>query len=74
MPVGLAFDIPAYVLSYVMNGQEWPDGDDVFHNWITVATLLIYGAEDQFIGLDDEEDMLNVSLNFCLVESLQLID
>ncbi|KAJ8304058.1 hypothetical protein KUTeg_017641 [Tegillarca granosa] len=31
VPARLAFDIPAYVLSYVMNGQEWPDGDEAIY-------------------------------------------
>ncbi|KAK3098492.1 hypothetical protein FSP39_020023 [Pinctada imbricata] len=55
-----AFDVPAYVLSYIMNGQWWLDGDELFHSWINVPTLLIWGRHDKFVGLQEEEDMLKV--------------
>ena len=55
-----AFDVPTYVLSYVMNGQFWPDGDDLYHSWISVPTLLVYGEKDQLVDQEEEEEMLKV--------------
>ncbi|XP_060070708.1 uncharacterized protein LOC132550635 [Ylistrum balloti] len=54
------FAIPTYVLSYIMNGQFWPDGDDMYHSWIAVSTLLIYGRHDIFVSLQEEEEMNKV--------------
>ncbi|OWF43147.1 Abhydrolase domain-containing protein 8 [Mizuhopecten yessoensis] len=54
------FDIPTYVLSYIMNGQFWPDGDDMYHSWIAVSTLLVYGRHDIFVSLQEEEEMNKV--------------
>ncbi|XP_059170986.1 protein ABHD8-like [Physella acuta] len=58
-----AFNVPAYVLQNVMNGQDWPDGDELFHNWLTCPCLLIYGDQDQLVSLRDEEEMAKVLLN-----------
>ncbi|XP_071170872.1 uncharacterized protein [Mytilus edulis] len=52
-----AFDVPTYVLSYVMNGQHWPDGDDLYHSWINVPTLLVYGQQDGLVDKEEEEEM-----------------
>ncbi|CAL1526442.1 unnamed protein product [Lymnaea stagnalis] len=60
IPKEEAFNIPAYVLQNIMNGQDWPDGDELFHNWVTCPCLLIYGAQDQLVSLSDEEDMAQV--------------
>ncbi|XP_069136671.1 uncharacterized protein [Argopecten irradians] len=54
------FDIPTYVLSYIMNGQYWPDGDDMYHSWIAVSTLLVYGRHDIFVTIQEEEEMNKV--------------
>ncbi|KAH9524826.1 Protein abhd8 [Bulinus truncatus] len=62
-----AFNIPAYVLQSIMNGQDWPDGDELFHNWLTCPCLLIYGAEDQLVSLSDEEEMAQVIFDSQLV-------
>ncbi|XP_013065565.2 protein ABHD8-like [Biomphalaria glabrata] len=55
-----AFNIPTYVLQNIMNGQDWPDGDELFHGWLTCPCLLIYGADDQLVSLSDEQDMAKV--------------
>ncbi|KAK6188831.1 hypothetical protein SNE40_004929 [Patella caerulea] len=52
-----AFAVPTYVLSHTMNGQDWADGDELYHNWITCPTLLIYGELDKLITLQEEENM-----------------
>ncbi|XP_067667498.1 protein ABHD8-like [Haliotis asinina] len=52
-----AFAIPTYVLRHTMNGQIWPDGDELFHNWLMCPTLLIYGLKDQLVSLREEKDM-----------------
>ena len=41
-----------------MNGQFWPDGDDLYHSWINVPTLLVYGKEDGLIDFEEEEEMM----------------
>ncbi|XP_048735832.1 uncharacterized protein LOC125651303 [Ostrea edulis] len=52
-----AFDIPTYVLDFIMNGQWWLDGDDLYHSCINVSTLLIWGRHDKFVSLEEEEAM-----------------
>lgn len=52
-----SFNIPSFVLHYVINGQDWPEGDEVYHSWISVPTLLINGREDTFATLDDAKLM-----------------
>ena len=61
-----AFDVPSYVLKYIMNGQWWPDGGAEYHQWIKAATLLIHGAQDKLVLLEEEEEMLEV-IAFLLV-------
>ena len=43
-----------------MMGQDWPEGDEIFHNWLTCPCLLIYGAEDKLVTLAEEEEMARV--------------
>jgi hypothetical protein len=43
-----------------MRGQDWLDGDEVFHRLLNVATLLVYGVKDQLVSLEDEQDMEKV--------------
>lgn len=52
-----AFDLPVYVLSYMMKGQDWLDGDELYHQWLTQPTLLLHGKHDKFISVEEEEDM-----------------
>lgn len=56
-----AFDIPTYVLDFIMNGQWWLDGDDLYHSCINVSTLLIWGRHDKFVSLEEEEAMDKVN-------------
>lgn len=50
-----AFSIPTYVLQHTMNGQDWPDGDEIFHQWLVCPVLLIYGEKDKLVSLDEEK-------------------
>nr|KAG5695287.1 hypothetical protein BaRGS_028222 [Batillaria attramentaria] len=43
-----------------MNGQVWPDGDEIFHQWLLCPTLLIYGQEDKLVSLKEEKHMAEV--------------
>ncbi|XP_062620918.1 uncharacterized protein LOC134282531 [Saccostrea cucullata] len=65
-----AFDIPAYVLDYIMNGQWWLDGDDLYHSCISMPTLLIWGRHDKFVSLEEEEAMNKVIVN-CKLEIVE---
>ncbi|ESO87579.1 hypothetical protein LOTGIDRAFT_75209, partial [Lottia gigantea] len=58
-----AFSIPTYVLSNIMKGQIWSDGDEFYHNWIVSPTLLIYGQQDKLITLREEERMREAIYN-----------
>ena len=59
-----AFSIPTYVLQHTMNGQDWSDGDELYHQWLLCPTLLIYGAQDKLVTLKEEEHMEEVSTVF----------
>ncbi|XP_072016795.1 protein ABHD8-like [Amphiura filiformis] len=52
-----AFDVPSYVLQGMMKGQTWKEGDEDYHLAITVSVLLIYGMQDKFVSLEEEEWM-----------------
>lgn len=56
-----AFDVPAFVLRSMMNGQYWPEGDEVYHAEIVVPTLLVHGMHDRFVHVDDDQQMTEVS-------------
>ena len=60
LPKEEAFNIPTYVLQNTMNGQDWPEGDELFHSWLTCPCLLIHGAKDKFVTRQEEEDMCQV--------------
>lgn len=60
--VSQTFSIPTYVLQHTMNGQDWPDGDEVFHQWLLCPTLLIYGEQDRLVSLKEEKHMKEVSV------------
>lgn len=53
----LAFDVPTFVLRNTMRGQVWPEGDRTYHSWIRCPTLLIHGAADKLVRLDEECEM-----------------
>ncbi|XP_005094356.1 uncharacterized protein LOC101852461 [Aplysia californica] len=57
LPKEEAFNIPTYVLQNTMNGQDWPEGDEIFHNWLTCPCLLVYGSEDKLVSLKEEQEM-----------------
>ena len=57
----LAFDVPSYVLQGMMKGQQWMEGDEDYHLAIAVSVLLIYGMQDKFVSLEEEEWMQEVS-------------
>lgn len=58
-----AFVIPTYVLQHTMNGQDWPDGDEVYHQWLVCETLIIYGEQDRLVTLQEEKNMAEVQYN-----------
>lgn len=49
-----------------MNGQFWPDGDDLYHSWISTPTLLVYGRHDKLVSLQEEEEMLKVLKDYVI--------
>ena len=62
--MGRAFDVPTYVLKYTMNGQNWLEGGEDYHRWITPTTLLIYGRQDKLVLMEEEQEMERVSCSF----------
>lgn len=54
------FSIPTYVLQHTMNGQDWPDGDEVYHQWLLCPTLLVHGEQDKLVSLKEEKHMAEV--------------
>lgn len=55
-----AFSAPPFVLKAVMAGQRWEEGDEAFHQELMVPALLIYGAQDKFVTLEEEQWMEEV--------------
>lgn len=58
------FDIFLYVLDYIMNGQWWLDGDDLYYSCISMFILFIWGRYDKFVFFVEEEVMNKVSNKF----------
>ena len=56
----VSFDVPTHVLSYMMKGQVWPDGDELYHRWLNMPTLLLHGKYDKFITIEEEIQMSKV--------------
>ena len=63
IPQERAFDIPSYVLKYTMNGQVWPQGDELYHEGIDVPTLLVHGRDDHLVSVEEEQGMIEVSID-----------
>ncbi|XP_020615137.1 uncharacterized protein LOC110053264 isoform X1 [Orbicella faveolata] len=55
-----AFSAPPFVLKAVMAGQVWEEGDESYHQELMVPALLIYGAQDKFVTLEEEQWMQEV--------------
>ncbi|XP_071964720.1 protein ABHD8-like [Antedon mediterranea] len=53
-----SFNASASVLHAMMNGQDWAEGDRNYHAALNTPILLIYGTQDQFIGIDEEHEMI----------------
>ncbi|CAH1797484.1 unnamed protein product [Owenia fusiformis] len=70
VPKEKAFDVPSYVLKHTMNGQDWLDGDENYHRWITVPTLLIYGMNDPLVTLWETQAMQKIVFG----STLEVID
>ncbi|PSN36741.1 hypothetical protein C0J52_23613 [Blattella germanica] len=49
--------MPQYVLKYVSQGQDWPEGDATFHRRILAPTLLVHGLKDPYVTLVQECEM-----------------
>lgn len=49
--------VPSYVLRYIMEGQNWPEGDAAFHRRILIPTLLVHGLQDSSVTLVQECEM-----------------
>ncbi|XP_049830462.1 uncharacterized protein LOC126272015 isoform X1 [Schistocerca gregaria] len=49
--------VPQYVLDYLAQGQDWPEGDAAFHRRITIPTLLVHGMQDPLVPLVHECEM-----------------
>ena len=41
--------------------QRWEEGDEAYHQELMVPALLIYGAQDKFVSLEEEQWMQEVS-------------
>lgn len=41
--------------------QVWEEGDESYHQELMVPALLIYGAQDKFVTLEEEQWMQEVS-------------
>lgn len=52
-----AFDIPAYVLRAMMQGQSWPEGGGDYHSSLSVAVMIIHGRQDELVSWDETEIM-----------------
>lgn len=55
-----AFSASPFVLKAVMAGQRWEEGDEAYHQELMLPALLIYGAQDKFVSLEEEQWMQEV--------------
>lgn len=49
--------VPHHVLRYVLDGQNWPQGDAALHRRILVPTLLVHGMLDEQVTLVQQCEM-----------------
>lgn len=45
----------------MMNGQYWPEGDEVYHAELTVPILLVHGMYDKFVQIQEDQRMAEVN-------------
>ncbi|KAM9461694.1 protein ABHD8 [Clarias gariepinus] len=57
-----AFNVSSFVLRAMMNGQYWPEGDEVYHAELTVPVLLVHGMYDRFVPLQEDQRMAEILL------------
>ncbi|TSM94639.1 Protein ABHD8 [Bagarius yarrelli] len=57
-----AFKVSSFVLRSMMNGQYWPEGDEVYHAELTVPILLVHGMYDRFVPIQDDQHMAEMLL------------
>ncbi|XP_042198824.1 protein ABHD8 [Callorhinchus milii] len=62
MKEGNAFNVSSFVLRAMMNGQYWPEGDEVYHAELTVPVLLVHGMHDKFVPIDEDQRMAEILL------------
>lgn len=55
-----AFDVPTYVLRNTMRGQLWLVGGVSYHKKISCPALIIHGAADKLVKIEEEEEMKEV--------------
>eukprot|EP00794_Sanderia_malayensis_P009536 gene9536-10523_t len=53
----ITFSVSAFVLKSVMKGQKWSEGNEEYHANLMVPVLLIFGAQDKFVTLEEEKWM-----------------
>ncbi|KAJ8336374.1 hypothetical protein SKAU_G00375940 [Synaphobranchus kaupii] len=59
---GNAFNVSSFVLRAMMSGQYWPEGDEVYHAEITTPILLLHGAHDKFVPVEEDQRMAEILL------------
>lgn len=58
-----AFNISSFVLRSMMNGQYWPEGDEVYHAELTMPILLVHGMYDRFVPIEEDQRMAEVNIS-----------
>ncbi|XP_060038343.1 protein ABHD8 [Erinaceus europaeus] len=67
---GNAFNVSSFVLRAMMSGQYWPEGDEAYHAELTVPVLLVHGAQDRLVPVEEDQRMAEI----LLLAFLKLID
>lgn len=57
-----AFNVSSFVLRSMMNGQYWPEGDEVYHAELTAPILLVHGVYDRFVSIQEDQRMAEVNI------------